>query len=61
MGSRHRSQNGRSPALVTSPKAVRTQVLGLLGPKTILYRAFGLFFAPQGSMTADTVHASSCL
>ena len=26
-----------------NPKALRTHILGLLGPKTILYKAFGLF------------------
>ena len=28
------------------PKALRTHVFRLLGPKTILYKAFGLFFEP---------------
>ena len=26
-----------------SPKALRTHIIRLLGPKTILYKAFGLF------------------
>ena len=30
---------------VYNPKALRTQNIRLLGPKTILYKAFGLFRA----------------
>ena len=29
--------------IITNPKALRTHILRLLGPKTILYEAFGLF------------------
>ena len=32
-----------SPISVSYPKALRTHILRLLGPKTILYKASGLF------------------
>ena len=32
------------PSMIwTTPRALRTHILRLLGPKTILYKAFGLF------------------
>ena len=34
---------GRGTIGLPNPKALRTHILWLLGPKTVLYKAFGLF------------------
>ena len=34
---------GSSNSPLYNPKALRTHILRLLGPKTILFKAFGLF------------------
>ena len=33
----------RNRGLYPNPKALRTHIAGLTGPKTLLYKAFGLF------------------